>query len=142
MWFGQARFFNATVAIVAALAWFAGTHHCLLGLMTQPHSTAVSACHCSEPSKGSGACNDGPSRMLACCQGLLSPHSELAQAKVKFNPVLVGFQLLEVGHLVPVQAPQSTVLSTEYDTGPPAWNAFVATVLKRSLCENAPPRIA
>ena len=142
MWFGQARFFNATVAIVAALAWFAGTHHCLLGLMTHPRSTAVSACHCSEPSKGSGACNDGPSRMLACCQGLLSPNSELAQAEVKFSPVLVGFQLPAVSHLVPVQAPQSTVLSTEYDTGPPVWNAFVGTVLKRSLCENAPPRIA
>jgi hypothetical protein len=127
---------------VAVLAWFAGTHHCSLGLMTQPHSTAVSACHCSGPSKGSGACNDGPSRMLACCQGLLSPNSELAQAKVKFSPVLVGSQLPPVGHLVPAQAPQSTVLSAEYDTGPPVWNAFVGTVLKRSLCENAPPRIA
>ena len=142
MWFGQARFFNATVAIVAALAWFAGTHHCLLGLMTQPHSTAVSACHCSGPSKGSGACNDVPSRMLVCFQGLLSPNSELAQAKVKLSPVLVGFQLLAVSRLVLVRAPQSTVMSAEYDTGPPAWNAFVATVLKRSLCENAPPRIA
>ena len=142
MWFGQARLFSATVAIVTVMAWLAGTHHCLLGLMTQPHSMAVSACHCSERSKGSGACNDVPSRMLACCQGLLSPNSELAQAKVKFSPVLVGFQLLAVGHLVPAQAPQSAVLSTEYDTGPPAWNAFVETVLKRSLCENAPPRIA
>jgi hypothetical protein len=142
MWFGQARLFSATVAIVAVLAWFAGTHHCLLGLMTQPRSTAVSACHCSESSKGSGACNDGPSRMLACCQGLLSPNSELAQAKVKFSPVLVGFQLLAVSRLVPVQAPQSTVLSAEYDTGPPVSNAFLGTVLKRSLCENAPPRIA
>jgi hypothetical protein len=142
MWFGQARLFNATVAIVAVLAWVAGTHHCLLGLMTQPQSTAVSACHCSESSKGSGACNDRPSRMLACCQGLLSPNSELAQAKVKFSPVLVGSRLPAVGHLVPAQALQSTVPSTEYDTGPPVWNAFVATVLKRSLCENAPPRIA
>jgi hypothetical protein len=134
MWFGQARLFRATVAIVAVLAWFAGTQHCLLGLMTQPQSTAVSACHCSEPSKGSSPCNDGPSRMLACCQGLLSPNSELAQAKVKFSPILVGFQLLAVSHLVPVQAPQCTVLSMEYDTGPPVWNAFVGTVLKRALC--------
>jgi hypothetical protein len=138
MWFGQARCFNATVAILAVLAWFAGTHHCLLRLMTQPQSAAVSACHCSEPSKGAGACNDIPSRMLGCCQGLLSSNAELAQAKVKFSPVLVWFQLLAVDHLVPLQAPQST-LSTEYDTGPPAWNAFVETVLKRSLCENAPP---
>jgi hypothetical protein len=142
MWFAQARLFSATVAIVAVLAWFAGTHHCLLGLMTQPHGTAVSVCHCSEPSKGSGACNDSTSRMLACCQGLLSLNSELAQGKVKFSPVLVGFQLLAVGHLVPVPAPQNTVLSTEYGTGPPVWNAFVGTVLKRSLCENAPPLIA
>ena len=142
MWSRYARFFNATVAIVTALAWFAGTHHCLLGLMTQPQSTAVSACHCSEPSKGSNACNDVPSRMLACCQGLLSPNSELAHAKVKFSPVLVGFQLFAVACLVPFRVPQSSVLSTEYDTGPPVWNAFVAIVLKRSLCENAPPRIA
>jgi hypothetical protein len=80
--------------------------------------------------------------MLACCQELLSPNSELAQAKVKLSPVLVGSRLPAVGHLVPAQAPQSTVPSTEYDTGPPVWNAFVGTVLKRSLCENAPPYIA
>jgi hypothetical protein len=139
MRFGQARSLNATVAILAVLAWFAGTHHCLLGLMTQPQSGAVSACHCSEPSKGSGACNDIPSRMLACCQGLLSPNSELAEAKVKFSPIPVGLRLLAVGHIVPVPAPQNTVLSTEYGTGPPVWNAFVGTVLRRSLCENAPP---
>jgi len=141
MWFGQARFFNATVAVVAALAWFTGTHHCLLGLMTEPQSRAVSACHCSEPSKGSGACNEIPSRMLACC-GLLSPSCELAYVKVKFSPVLVGFELVAVGHLVLVQSPHRTVLSTEYDTGPPVGNCFVETVLKRSLRKNAPPFIA
>jgi hypothetical protein len=137
MWFGQARFFNATVVILSVLAWLAGTHHCLLGLVTQPRSAAVSACHCSEPSKGAGACNDIPSRMLNCCQGLLSPNAELARAKVKFSPVLVWFQLLAVDQFVPLPAPQSTLPSS--DTGPPPWNAFVETVLKRSLCENAPP---
>jgi hypothetical protein len=139
MWFGQLRFFSATVAMVAALAWFTGTHHCLLGLITQPQSAAVSGCQCSESSKGSGARNDTPSRMLACCQGLLSPNSELAQAKVKFSPILLEFRLPVVGHLLPVQFPQRTVLSTEYDTGPPVGNCFVETVLKRSLRENAPP---
>ena len=142
MWFGQAGFFNVTVAIAAALAWLTGTNHCLLGLRTQPQSRAVSACPRSEASKRSGACRGIPSRMLGCCQGLLSANSEPTQAKVKFSPVLMEPQFLAVGNLVPFQAPQSTIPSTEYDTGPPAGNCFVGTVLRRSLRENAPPLIA
>ena len=141
MWFGQPRFLSATVALVAALAWFTGTQHCLLGLMTEPQSSAFSGCHCSEPSKGSGSCNEIPSRMLACCQGLLSPNCELASAKVRYSAILLGFQLLAVGNLLLAQPPERTLLGTEYDTGPPVGNPFVKIVLKRSLRENAPPLI-
>lgn len=139
MWFGQARLFNTTVAVVAALAWFTGTHHCLLGIVKGPQSRAVSTCHCSETSKGSAASNEIPSRMLTCCQGLLSPGCGLAYVKSKFKPVLIGIDLMAVGHLVLVRSPHRSLLSTEYDTGPPVGNIFVETVLKRSLRENAPP---
>ncbi len=77
--------------------------------------------------------------MLTCCQGLLSPGCELAYVKSKFKPVLIGIDLMAVGHLVLVRSPHRSLLSTEYDTGPPVGNFFVETVLKRSLRENAPP---
>lgn len=139
MWFDHARFFNATVAVLAALAWFTGTHHCLLGLMNDNKGRVISGCHCSEPSKGSGASSKIPSRIRACCDGLLSPSTELAYAKVKFSPVLMWFDPVRLGHLVPVQSPHRTLLRTEYDTGPPVGNFFFRIVLKRSLRENAPP---
>ena len=138
MWFRHARCFNSTLAIVAALAWFTATHHCLLGVMNDSQSTIVSACHCSDHSKASGR-NGGPSLMLACCQGLLSPALELAQAKVKFSPVLLGLQLTAVDQLRSSEAFQAAGVGTKYDTGPPRENCFLETVLKRSLPENAPP---
>jgi hypothetical protein len=77
--------------------------------------------------------------MLACCQGLLSPRLELAQTKVKFNPVPFRFQLMAVDRLVRFETLLRFGLSAQYETGPPCENSFVATVLKRSLRENAPP---
>ena len=139
MWFGQARLFSAMVAFVAALAWFTGTHHCLLGLIAEPRSAADSACHCTEPAKGSRPCTEIPSRMLTCCKGLLSPSCELAHVKIKFVPVLVRDAWVAVGPLVSLLTAQSTFLSSEYDTGPPIESSFVGTVLKHSLRENAPP---
>jgi hypothetical protein len=77
--------------------------------------------------------------MLACCQGLLSPGLELAQVKLKFAPVLLGLQSSALDRLIRFETLQRAGLSAEYDTGPPGGSCFVATVLKRSLRENAPP---
>jgi hypothetical protein len=138
MSFRRARWFNSAVAIVAALAWFTATHHCLLGVMNEGQGTVASACGCSDHCKGSGQ-NNQPSLMLACCQGLLSPALELAQANVKFSPVLLGLQLTAVAQLGNPEAFETVSVGTEYDTGPPRENCFLETVLKRSLPENAPP---
>ena len=141
-WLGNARFFNGTVALVAVLAWLTGTNHCLLGLMKQPQERALAISHCPEHSQKSGGADHGPSGMLACCQGLLSSNFEVAKAKIAFSPVLVAIQLFAVRHLFLPEAPKSILLNTEYDTGPPASSSFVATVLKRSLRENAPPLVS
>jgi hypothetical protein len=79
--------------------------------------------------------------MLACCQGLLSVAPE-AQDKVKFTPVVLGFQLTGVDLVVHFGALQNADVNTEYDTGPPRENCFLEIVLKRSLPENAPPATA
>src|ERR1700746_2534539 len=60
---GKARLFSATVAIVAVLAWFTGTNHCLLGLMKQAGRTAVAMSYCPGPCKKSAGADDGPSAM-------------------------------------------------------------------------------
>ena len=136
---GKARLFSATVAIVAVLAWFTGTNHCLLGLMKQAGRTAVAMSHCPGHCKKSGGADDAPSAMLACCQGLLSSNFEVAKAKIAFSPVLEAIQLFPVAQLVLPEAPRSILLSAESDTGPPWRASFVGTVLRRSLRENAPP---
>ena len=141
-WLGKARFFSATVAAVAALAWITGTNHCLLGLMERGQNAAARASHCPGHPKESGAAHDGPSGMLACCQGLLSSHFELAKGSVSFFPGLVAIQLFAINDLALPGASRSILLSTEYDTGPPWASFFVGTVLRRSLQENAPPLVS
>ena len=135
----KARFFNAAVAVVAVLAWFSGTNHCALRLIKQPQTTAVPISHCPEHSGKADGNAPGTSGMLACCQGLLSSNIDVSKAKISFSPVLVGIQLFAISHLVLPEAPKSSLLSTEYDTGPPSASFFLETVLRRSLRENAPP---
>ena len=77
--------------------------------------------------------------MLACCQGLLSAFPELAQSKVKFRPIPLGFQFAGVDRVIHFGALQTADAIAAYDTGPPRENWFLQTVLKRSLPENAPP---
>ena len=141
-WLGKAGFFSATVVVVTVLAWFTGTNHCLLGLMGRSQKGPYLVSHCPEHAQKSGDAGQGPSGMLACCQGLQSANFEVAKAKIAFSPVLVAIQLFAVRHLFLPEAPKSILLNTEYDTGPPASSSFVATVLKRSLRENAPPLVS
>ena len=140
-WFGRARFFSATIAVVAALAWITGSNHCVLCVMHQPRDSAASTSHCPGHPNTSGSAHDGASGMLACCQGLLSPNFELAKAKISV-PVLVGVQLFAVDGLRLPEKPRSLVPIGEYDTGPPPTGFFIASVLRRSLPENAPPLLA
>ena len=136
-WLIQARSLNGIAAVVAVLAWLAGTNHCLLGLRHQPKSKTVSTCTCPNHSEKSDGAAPGSSTMLGCCQGLQSPKIDLAKAKI--GPVLVGLHLLPTAHFTLPEAPRNILQNTEYDTGPPATGFFVETVLQRSLRENAPP---
>ena len=138
-WLNKARFFNVTVALVAVLAWFTGTNHCWLAPMRDPGNAAVSMSHCPQHSGSAGGSDDASSRMSACCQGLQSPNFEPGKAKIAFSPVLVALRLFALSHLVLPETPKSFLRRTEYDTGPPSSGFFVGTVLRRSLCENAPP---
>jgi hypothetical protein len=137
MSFKSARLFTPAVAILATLAWFTATHHCLLGLVRDAQGPAASACHCPNHCQDSSGHEQG--KMLACCQGLLSAAPEFAQSKIRFTPIALGFQLTGVDRFVHFGAPQNADVTAAYDTGPPRENCFLETVLKRSLPENAPP---
>ena len=139
---GRGNNFNTTVAVVAVVAWFAGSNHCLLGLVDQPLKVGHPMVHCPEHSKKSGETDHGPSRMLACCQGLQSADFEVAKAKIAFSPSLVAIGLFAGGQLFLADAPKSILPKTEYDTGPPSVGLFVGTVLRRVLRENAPPLVS
>ena len=137
---GRASILNATVAIVAVLAWFAGTNHCLLTFLNHTQTTAAhSVAHCPEHSKKSTETDRGPSAMLACCQGLQSPNFEVAKAKTAFSPSLVAIGLFAVGGVFLTDAPKGILPNRAYDTGPPSAGFFVGTVLRRALRENGPP---
>ena len=139
-WLTKARSLNGTAAVVAVLAWFAATNHCLLGLMHQPKGKTVSTCTCPNHSeKSDGAARDS-STMLGCCKGLQSPKIDLAKAKIE--PVLVSLHLLPTAHFTFPEAPRNIAQNTEYDTGPPSTGFFVETVLQHCLRENAPPIVS
>jgi hypothetical protein len=141
-WLAKARFLNAAVVVLAVLAWFTASNHCLLGLMTQPHETAVPISLCPEHCQKTDGKPPSQSGMLACCQGLLSSNVGVAKAKIFFSPVLAGIQLFAISHLFLPESPGRILPSTEYDTGPPSAGLFVEIVLQRSLRENAPPRLS
>jgi len=138
-WLIQARSLNGIAAVVAVLAWLAGTNHCLLGLRHQPKS-AVSTCTCPNHSEKSDGAARGSSEMLGCCQGLQSAKIDLAKAKLEL--VLVSLHLLTTANFTLPEVPRNIVQKVEYDTGPPAPGFFVETVLQRSLRENAPPSVS
>ena len=138
-WLGRARFFSATVALVAAIAWFTGTNHCFLAVMKQPGNAAVSMSHCPDHSENAGGSDDASSRMSVCCQGLQSANYELAKAKVVFSPALVPIRFLAISQMVLPKAPASIRPASAYETGPPLAGSFVRTVLRRSLRETGPP---
>jgi hypothetical protein len=141
-WLAKARLLSAAIAIVSVLSWIAGTNHCFLGLMKEPQNGAASVFHCPGHAKEPASANNGPYGMLGCCQGLLSPHFEVAHVRVQFFPVALAIPVFAVDGLVQPEAPKSILRNTEYDTGPPRGAFFVGTVLRRSLQENAPPVIS
>jgi hypothetical protein len=108
----------------------------------QPQSSVVSACHCPNQSNKPGEPDNGPSRMLACCQGLLSPNFEITKAKTAFSPVLVAIQVFAIGNRDLSEAPKGLPLWTRCDIGPPSTGPFLEIVLRCSLCKNAPPLVS
>src|SRR5258708_40018317 len=108
-WLIKARSLNGIAAVVAVLAWLAGTNHCLLGLRHQ-HKSAVSTCTCPNHSEKSDGAARGSSAMLGCCQGLQSAKIDLAKAKIE--PVLVGRHLLPTAHFTLPEVPRNIIRNT------------------------------
>ena len=141
-WLVKARLFNATVSVLAVLAWLTSTNHCMLEHLKQPEKAAASMASCPEHSQKSGGSNNNASGMLACCQGLQSPNIQVGKTKISFSPVLGRIQLLTIDDFFLPGSPRIILPSAEYNTGPPLAKFFVETVLGRSLRENAPPLVS
>jgi hypothetical protein len=141
-WLAKARFSKAAVVVLAVLAWFTASNHCLLGSLTQPRATTVAMSPCPAHCSKTDAKSSSQSGMLACCQGLLSSNLDTGSAKISFNPLLAGIQLFITDRLNLPKTARRILPSREYDTGPPASNFFMETVLRRSLRGNAPPRLS
>ena len=141
-WLVKARFFNATVSVLAVLAWLTSTNHCTLEHLKQPEKAAASMASCPEHAQKSCGSNNDASGMLACCQGLQSTDMQVGKTKISFSPVLGRIQRLTIDDFFPPGAPRIILPSTEYNTGPPLAKFFVETVLRRSLRENAPPLVS
>jgi len=139
---GKSEIFNATVGVLAVLAWLTSTNHCTLEHLKQPEKAAASMASCPEHAQKSGGSNNDASGMLACCQGLQSPDIQVGKTKISFSPVLGRIELLLLDDFFLPGAPRVILPSTEYNTGPPLAKFFVETVLRRSLRENAPPLVS
>ena len=82
------------------------------------------------------------SGMLACCQGLLSSDLDTGKEKASSGFLVFAIELFVIGLFVFPKVQKRILPNTEYDTGPPSPDFLVETVLRRSLCENAPPGLS
>ena len=141
-WLAKARISRATIATLAVLVWLIASNHCLLGLIAQPLHTAGAMAHCPAHCSKADGKPLSQSGMLACCQGLLSSDLDAGREKVSFGSLVFAIQLLVIGLFVFPKVQKRILPSIEYDTGPPSPDFLVETVLRRSLCENAPPGLS
>lgn len=141
-WLAKARISKAAIATLAVLAWLIASNHCLIGLVAQPRQTAGAMAHCPAHCSKTDGKPLSQSGMLACCQGLLSSDLDTGKEKASSGFLVFAIELFVIGLFVFPKVQKRILPNTEYDTGPPSPDFLVETVLRRSLCENAPPGLS
>jgi len=135
------RIFQATISVLAIVAWFGITNHCALGaLVTAKMQSPLAPMHCHgnqpSPSKKTG------DEEIPCCKMLratVTGEAKIIQVATKDYVPLQSWIVAEIifAHEARLRrAPQGL------DTGPPFAASFAESVLQRSVLAHAPPFLA
>jgi hypothetical protein len=124
--------------IIAAVAWFFISNHCVLAeLQTAPK--AKTSCH--QPCCGGQPLSKNKSENATeCCKTL---RATLAGAKdvAGYDSSLFALQLYFIGPVIPTND-SGPIPILKLDTGPPFVSTFAESVLQQSILAHAPPVIA
>jgi len=130
--------FQATVSILAIVAWFGITNHCALGEMVAaktPPQMAQMHCHGNQPSPSKKTGDEE----MPCCKVLratLAGQGKIVQVASKDFLPIQRWIVAEILFADEVQLHRAT---QELDTGPPFAGTFAESVLQRSILAHAPP---
>jgi hypothetical protein len=132
----QARFIAKFIALIAVMAWFVASNHCVLSALVERMAKGVNVSvecnHC--PPKDS---KDGKSGgMSGCCKGIKVTAS--TPRLIGFDTAFSGTLACTMDMLIP-QASADGVVVGVAGAGPPRAMSFAEIVLARSFQSHAPP---
>lgn len=125
--------------IIAAVAWFFISNHCVLAeLQTAPK--AKTSCH--QPCCGGQPLSKNKSENAGeCCKTLRATLAGAAKDFAGYDGSLFALQFYFIGPVISTTDSGPTPV-LELDTGPPFVSTFAESVLQRSILAHAPPVIA
>jgi hypothetical protein len=125
--------------IIAAVAWFLISNHCVLAEFKEA-SNVTTSCHqpcCGNPPPAKNKTESA----AECCKTLRATFSGAAKELARYDSSLFAPQLYFVVPVVGTHASGSLPV-LELDTGPPFVSTFAESVLQRSILAHAPPVVA
>lgn len=127
----------ATV-LISAVAWFAASNHCALGVLTPAAEALAVHAHCHgvppEPAKNA---DEG----LPCCKVLRATVAANIEAPASQQTGLVAAQDFFIAELLSIDDQDLQPLPEEIDTGPPFASSYAELILQRSVLAHAPPSL-
>ncbi len=134
------RIFQATVSVLAIVAWFAITNHCALGavITSRSQSTTVQThCHGGQ----SSPVQKGSDEETPCCKLLRATIESNAKTLQPANENFLGAQNWTIAEITFSDEARRHNAVQELGTGPPSVSSFAESVLQRSILAHAPPSL-
>lgn len=130
--------FQATVSILAIVAWFGITNHCALGAAAAAQMQSPMAqmhCHGTQPSPSKKSGDDE----TPCCKVLRATLADQGKIVQVASKDFLPFQNWIIAEVIFADKAQLHRALLGLDTGPPFAASFAESVLQRSVLAHAPP---
>jgi len=132
------RVFQASVSILAMVAWFGITNHYALGVVIAAKTQSPMAqmhCHGSQPSPAKKSGDEE----TPCCKLLRATVTSTAKTLQAVNEKFVGVQSWTIVEITFSDETRLHSTVQQLGTGPPSVSSFAESVLQRSILAHAPP---
>jgi hypothetical protein len=132
----QSKAIRGVVILFSVVAWLSLSNHCVVAAVVSAN-TQSSEMHCHGP-QPSPAKKDGDKEM-PCCKVLRATIAK--DHSIVQDPVMLAqpIQYPAIVEILLFSSLQPSVISNEFDTGPPAAVSYAELILQRSILVHAPP---